>query len=136
MTLEQQWCDNPTCLDWGRVNAGNIRVFSYTEQRYYCATCNRTFSADKGTLFETLRSEHDAVVEALALLTERNSLRATERLTHHDHNTVLHWVDLAGQHAAQVSRVLIRHLHLTQAQIDELWTFVKKTGAPATRRSA
>ncbi len=135
MTLEQQWCANPTCQDFGRVNVGNIRVFSYTEQRTYCTTCRRTFSADHGTFFETLRSEQATVVETLALLTERNSLHAAERLTHHDHNTILHWVDLAGQHAAQVSRALICNLHLTQAQIDELWTFVKKTGAPATRRS-
>jgi hypothetical protein len=39
----------------------------------------------------------------------------------------LHWVDLAGQHAAAVSAHLIKDLHLTQAQIDELWTFVKKS---------
>jgi hypothetical protein len=47
----------------------------------------------------------------------------------------LHWLDLAGQHAAAASAVLIRNVHLTQAQVDELWTFVKKTRAPATRRS-
>jgi hypothetical protein len=35
-------------------------------------------------------------------------------------------VDLAGQHAAAVSAALICNLHLTQAQVDELWTFVKK----------
>jgi len=33
---------------------------------------------------------------------------------------------LAGQHTAAVSAALIRNLHLTQVQIDELWTFVKK----------
>jgi hypothetical protein len=35
-------------------------------------------------------------------------------------------LDRAGQHAAAVSNHFIRSLHLTQAQIDELWTFVKK----------
>jgi hypothetical protein len=35
-------------------------------------------------------------------------------------------VDLAGQHAAAISTALICNLHLTQAQVDELWTFVKK----------
>jgi hypothetical protein len=33
---------------------------------------------------------------------------------------------VAGQHATSVSKHFIRGLHLTQAQIDELWTFVKK----------
>jgi hypothetical protein len=35
-------------------------------------------------------------------------------------------LDLAGQHAAAVSKHIVRGLHVTQAQIDELWTFVKK----------
>jgi hypothetical protein len=35
-------------------------------------------------------------------------------------------LDLAGQHAAALSNHFIRGLHLTQAQIDELWSFVKK----------
>jgi hypothetical protein len=39
---------------------------------------------------------------------------------------------LAGQHAAKVSQAVIHNLHITQAQVDELWTFVKKTRARAT----
>jgi len=132
MALEQQWCDNESCRDLGRVNGGNIKMFSRVDQRYYCVTCRRTFSVDKGTFFETLRSGHQVVTDVLALLMERNSLRAVERLKHHSHNAILHWVDLAGQHAAQVSRALIRNLRLTQAQVDELWTFVKKTRTLAT----
>ena len=132
MALEQQWCDNQTCAEFGRVNAGNIKVFSHVARRYYCTTCRRTFSADKGTFFETLRSDHHVVTEAVALLTERNSLRAVERLTQHPHHAILHWVRLAGVQAAKVSGTLIRNLHLTQAQVDELWTFVKKTRAPTT----
>ena len=61
------------------------------------------------------------------MLMERNRLRALERLRHHSHNVILHWVDLAGQHTAAVSAHLIKDLHLTQAQIDELWTCAKKS---------
>lgn len=135
MELERQWCDNELCREFGKVEAGNIKVYSYIERRYYCATCGHTFSADAGTCFETLRSDHQTVTEVLALLVERNSLRAVERLKHHPHNAILHWVDLAGQHVAAVSAAMIRHLHLTQAQVDELWTFVKKnknTSSPRT----
>src|SRR3990172_933702 len=132
MELEHHWCDNAACPDFGKVAVGNIKVYSYAERRYYCTTCQHTFSADKGTVFETLRSEHLIVADVLAMLVERNSLRAIERLRHHPHNAVLHWLDLAGQHTAAVSATLIRKLHLTQAQVDELWTFVKKTRASAT----
>jgi len=126
MELTRQWCDTKTCPDCGTVEAGNIKVFSYVEQRGYCTTCRRTFSADKHTFFETIRSHRSVVTEALALLGERNSLRAVARLTGHSPNRILYWLDLAGRQAATVSADLIRDLHLTQVQIDELWTFVKK----------
>jgi len=103
-----------------QLHAGNIKAFSYSEPRYYCMTCGRTFSADKGTFIETLRSDPQAITDVLAWLTEHNSLRAIERRTHHPNNTILHWVDLAGQHAAQVSQAVIRNLHVTQTQVDEL----------------
>ena len=121
-----QWCDHTTCPDYGIVGAGNIKAFSYAERRYYCTTCRHTFSADKHTFFETLRCPRATILEALSLLVERNSLRAVARLTHHSPNRVLHWLALTGQHGASVSVALVRDLHLTQVQIDELWTFVKK----------
>ncbi len=83
MELTRQWCDTKTCPDCGTVEAGNIKVFSYVEQRYYCTTCRHTFSADKHTFFETVRRPRLMAVEALALLGERNSLRAVARLTHY-----------------------------------------------------
>ena len=126
MELKRQWCDQPMCPDFTRVDAGNIRVHSYIEHRFSCTTCRHTFSADKGTFFETLRSERHRVLEVLEALGERNSLRALERLKHCRPNTILHWLDLAGQHLAVVSAELIQELHPTQAQVDELWTFVKK----------
>jgi transposase-like protein len=121
MELGQRWCDNATCRDYGKVGVGNIKVFSHVERRYYCATCRRTFGADKHTFFETLRCPRATVLEALALLGERNSLRAAARLTRHSPNRVLHWLALAGQHGAAVSAALIRDLSLSQVQIDELW---------------
>jgi transposase-like protein len=137
MELKRQWCDHKTCPDFGNVAAGNLKVVSYVEHRYYCTTCRRTFSEDKHTFFETVRSPRPVVLEALALLNERNRLRAVARLTQHSPNRVLHWLDLAGRHAAAVSSALIWDLHLTQVQIDELWTFVKKnkpTVSPMIRR--
>lgn len=127
MRIKGQGCANVRCRDFGKVDAGNIGIHSHAERRYRCQTCQRTFSADQGTFFETVRSDRRAVIEVFALLSERNSLRAIERLTHHPHKTLLHWLELAGQHGAAVSSHLIRNLHVTQAQVDELWTFVKKS---------
>lgn len=126
MEPRRQWCDNPACSDFGKIGTANIRVHSYVEQRYICTTCQQTFNADRGTFFETLHTERSTIVDILSMLVERNSLRAVERLRHHPHNAILHWIDLAGQHAAAVSAALVCNLHITQAQVDELWTFVKK----------
>jgi transposase-like protein len=134
MELKHQWCDQIECRDFGKVDAGNIKVYSHVERRFYCTTCWHSFSADHGTFFETLRSERDQVLEVLALLGERNSLRGLERTKHYPANTILHWLDLAGQHLQTLSDTLIRSVRLNQAQIDELWTFVKKTRTSATQR--
>ncbi len=131
MKLERQWCDQTACRDLGKMDAGNIQVYSYVERRFYCTTCLHTLSADKGTFFETLRSERQVVVEVLEALGERNSLRALQRLKHHSPNTILDWLDLAGQHLAAVSAELIHDVRLRQAQVDELWTFVKKSRSTA-----
>lgn len=127
MDLKRQWCVNLRCADYTRLDTDNIRVFSYVEARYYCTTCGTTFSVDKGTFFESLRSPRPLVLEGLKLLLERNSLRAVERLNHHSPNRLLAWLALAGAHGAAVSAELIQNLHLLHVQIDELWTFVKKS---------
>jgi transposase-like protein len=126
METRRQWCEQTACPDFGKRDASNIKIYSHAERRYYCTTCQHTFSADIGTFFETLRSDRQRLLEAVAMLVERNSLRAISRVKHCKPNTVLHWLDLAGQHAAEVSQHFIRSLHVLQAQIDELWSFVKK----------
>ena len=133
METQRQWCDQKSCPDCGKVGAHNIRTYSDVERRYYCTTCTHTFSADKGTFFETLRTNRPMLLDAVAMRVERTSLRAISRIKHCKPNTVLHWLDLAGQHAAAVSTHFIRGLHVTQAQIDELWTFVKKNRRTGNR---
>jgi hypothetical protein len=64
------------------------------------------------------------------MLAERNSLRGIARVKGVKPDTVLHWLEIAGKQAVTVSNQLIHNLPLSQAQIDELWTFVKKSPAP------
>src|SRR3954451_17089779 len=135
MELADRWCDNTGCPNYGKVGAGNLKPFSHVERRYRCSTCRRTSSVDKHTFFETIRSPRPTVLQALALLSERNSLRAVARRTHHSPNRVLHWLALAGRHSATVGPATIRDLSLTQVQIGELWAFVKKSKPIAARRT-
>ena len=133
MDTNQQHCPNSDCSDLGKVNHGNIKVYSYKEQRYYCTTCGQRFRASHHTVFYKLRTARQDFIEAVGMLAERNSLRSIARIKQAKLDTVLHWLDIAGQQATTVSSRLIRNLHLTQVQIDELRTFVKKSRATSKR---
>ena len=118
------------------MGAHNIKVYRFAERRCYCITCQRRFSADQGTFFETVRTSRQVLLAMVAMLVERHSRRALSRINHCKVDAVLHWLDLAGQPAAAVSRHGIHDRQLPPAQIDELWTLVKKnktTGSRATR---
>ena len=73
------------------------------------------------------------LLDVVAMLVERNSLRAVSRITHCTVDATLHWLELAGQQGAAVNRYFIRDVHPTQVQIDELWSFVKKNKRTCNR---
>jgi hypothetical protein len=50
-----------------------------------------------------------------------------------DKDTIQRWVDRAGRHLKEVSAYLIVEGHLSEAQLDALWTVVKKK-TPSSRR--
>src|SRR5262249_5255640 len=82
METQRQWCDQKSCPDRGKIGARNIKSYSHVERRYYCTTCTHTFSADRGTFFDTLRTDRHVLLDAVAMLVERNSLRAISRIKH------------------------------------------------------
>jgi len=123
---DQHSCPNTQCPDYGKVWAGNMRTHCSEDRRLRCATCNTRFSARQGTIFYNLKTDEEKVLTALKLLSERNSARATARILSTNEDTVLEWAAKAGQHAAEVSDLLIRKLNVSQAQLDEMWSFVGK----------
>jgi len=133
MQTQPQWCDHKACAEFGKIGGSNIDVYSYAERRYYCTTCSHTFHADRGRFFETVRTDRQGMLNVVAMLVERNSLRALCRIKPCKLDTTRHWLDRAGQQAAAVSRHCLTGLHLTQAQLDELWTFIKKNRNPGKR---
>ncbi len=129
MRLKDEWCPNPSCPDFRMVGSGNIEVFSYQESRYHCRSCDHTFSANHGTIFFGLHTDRQVFLDVIYALVERNSLRGAGRIKQVKVGTMLHWLELVGPQCAAVNEYFIRNLHLTQVQIDELWTFVKKSRA-------
>jgi hypothetical protein len=62
----------------------------------------------------------------MAVLVEKGSIRGTARAMGVDKDSVALWLKRAGEHCEEVTKYLLRDLNLSQVQIDEIWTFVKK----------
>jgi hypothetical protein len=84
-----------------------------------------------------LRTPPAEIAQALLMVMRRGSLRGAEEVTGHNYETIGHWLELAAQHAAALTQVLVQDLHLTAVEVDEFWSFVqKKRGKPAKRMPA
>ncbi|MFQ5859351.1 MAG: hypothetical protein ACE5LU_27435 [Anaerolineae bacterium] len=101
-------------------------------QLYKCEWCQTRFSETQGTVFYGLKAPEETVYRALKALAEGVSIRSTARIFDVEVETVLRWLRRAGQHSEKVSTYLMRNLQacpgpgVEQAQLDELWTFVRK----------
>lgn len=126
MSDRLQFCINRECLDYGVEGRGNIVGYGRRIRRFRCKTCGRVFSARKGTFFYRLRTDAAVILESLQLLLEGNSIAAVGRVKGVKEETVANWLKKASEHADEVNSLLVRDLHLTQLQVDELWGFIKK----------
>ncbi len=126
-------CPNPNCNHHAKKGLGNVvsngtyRTRSTGKARLFlCRTCGKAFSSRTGTAFFGLRSPKKKVLMGLKLLAEGLGLRGTSRVLEVKLDTIRGWLSTAALHCEQVSNMLLRDLRLSQVQVDELWTFVKK----------
>ena len=77
------YCPNETCIDYGRVEAGNITRYGRSgegQQRFRCKSCLKAFNERTGTLFHGRQTPADDMLEVLALLAE--GMRISSSHTH------------------------------------------------------
>jgi transposase-like protein len=133
------YCPNPDCALFGKEEEGQLDRHAYygpeRTTQYLCRACGKTFSETKGTFFYRLRTPKEKVLTALAMVAEGGGIRATGRAMGVDKDTIQRWVERAGEHTQEVSAYLTVSCHLSQAQLDALWTFVKKRNTTSTRRT-
>jgi transposase-like protein len=125
------FCINPSCKDYGILSAGNISVRGkYGKDRsrnlLYCRTCGKRFAETHSTAFFGLRLPREKIGQIIHHAAEGVGVRATARLLGLDKDTVNRVVLVAGEHCGRVLSGLLTSLHLTEVQLDELWSFVKK----------
>ena len=118
----------PPCPDAGCRAPHVVRNGSLGgRQRYHCRGCGAWFGETHGTPLYRLRTSAAEIGRTLLVVMRRGSLRAAEDVTGHKYETIGRWLHLAARHAAEIEEALVRDLHLSVVEIDEFWSFVKKS---------
>lgn len=135
--LERFACPNRRCRYYGSRGRGNIGVngWSGTRKRFrqlICHECGKTFSENYGTPFYGIHTDRERIVQALKMVVERGSMRGAARAVGVDKDTICDWVRKASEHAEALSEYMLRDLHMTAVELDELWTTVKKNRSTST----
>ncbi|MCF6290655.1 MAG: hypothetical protein L3J03_06645 [Desulfobacterales bacterium] len=142
--LEQCFCPNEQCKDYGLRDQGNISIrgkYGKDKSRtlLYCRTCGKRFSATRASALFGLHLPVETIRQIIHHAAEGVGVRATARLLGLDKDTVNRVILRAGEHCARVLSGLLTSLELTETQLDELWTFVKKRkilAVPKTSRAS
>ena len=122
MDASKQLCPNEACSARGQIGTGTIRIHGYHPQRYRCQTCQKTFSARRGTMMEGLRKPTDVIVIVVTLLAYGCPIQAIVHAFGVDERTVASWRDRAGKQCQNVHQDLIEQgrLDLVHVQADEI----------------
>lgn len=122
-----QYCDNPECSHYNLAGQDNIKTHSFQNAQCYCNQCHgKPFSIRKGTMFFDLRTPIDKIVRVLSLLVNGMGKNAVCRLEGVSGESVSSWLVLAAKHVEAFTTYLQKDMHLTQVQIDEFWSFIRK----------
>ena len=127
MNWETLYCPNAHCHYYGLpVGQGRlVKNGTYGGQpQARCQACGSSVTLRYGTAYYGLDTEPWLVEIAVRALAEGNSLRATGRSVQIDKDTACAWLSRAAQHCRRVMLYLWRNLHVTDCQLDELWSFV------------
>jgi transposase-like protein/IS1 family transposase len=110
-------CCNGEAQKFGRFQNANRIV-----QRYRCVRCAKTFSETQP--LDGLRVDFQKACQVVHLLCEGMGIRAIERFTGLNRETVLNILEVAGQKANSLLEQNIRDVKAAQVQADELISFV------------
>ena len=84
-----------------------------------------SFLETHGTIFHGKRVAGDLIVHVIGCLAEGWGIRGTARVFEIDPNTVLGWLVEAAEPLRAFSQYFLHDLHLTQVQLDELYTVLR-----------
>lgn len=121
------YCPNRHCRCYGVPFEQGMLVkngSSHGAKQALCRACGRRVSLTEGTAYFQLESAPHVFELAVRALAEGTSIRSTARIVQVDKDTVCAWLHRAGAHCRLVMLYLWQRLHVTECQLDELWSFV------------
>lgn len=141
VNIENAFCPNKDCKDYGLQNQGNIAIRGkYGKDKnkdlLYCRTCGKRFASTRATAFFGLHLSDEKIAQIIHHAAEGVGVRATARLLNINKDTVNRVILRAGEHCEIVLSNLLRSLKLKEAQLDELWAFVKKRNLLTKKKSS
>jgi IS1 family transposase/transposase-like protein len=126
------YCRNRSCplygQSWPRARL-RPRGTHNRAPRFECEVCGHLVFARTGTAYAGIRMDETRYRMGAKLLAEGLAICATARILEADKDTVCDWLPGLRQHCARVMAYHFRDLHLSECQLDELWTFVYKKEA-------
>lgn len=127
MDWKTLYCPNKYCKYYGIPFQQGKMVKNGTDHgqpQALCKSCRSSVTLNYGTAYYGLESDPLIFETAVRALAEGNSLRATGRILQVDQDTVCDWLNRAALHCRAVVLYLWSQLHVTECQLDELWSFV------------
>lgn len=127
MDWKTLYCPNKCCMYYGiPFQSGKLvkNGSSHGQPQALCKECGCSVAMNYATAYYGLESDWIIFETAVRALAEGNSIRATGRIFQIDKDTVCDWLVRASLHCRSVMLYFWNQLHVTECQLDELWSFV------------
>ncbi len=127
-----QPCPDKECEKYGQMSKGNVisistyRTKSGRRRIFMCKCCNHSFSETGDTVFSDMKTPEEKVVTALKMILVQVSLTGICFVLNVKEETILGWLDRAYHKADEINKFLLKDISVTEVQLDEMWSFVKR----------
>ena len=129
--INETFCINNNCKDYGIKNLGNIRTRgkygkSKEKQLLYCQTCGQRFSYSRSTAFFGLRIPEEKITQVIEKTADGVGIREIGRQLEISKDTANRVVLKAEKHCEVVLENLLASLKINRIQAGTLLSFIEK----------
>jgi uncharacterized protein YjcR len=83
-------------------------------------------SSNANTILHDLRTDKEIIFLALKMILKGMNPRSVAEILEVKLDTVRRWLQVSAEHCEEVNKVLMKDIDVEKAELDELWTYVKK----------